>query len=477
MTGIAITFMIKNKKSKNNKILYYDIGNNLEKEKKLLKLRNFKSIRSIIEKKKFKIINPDEDNDWINQGNKKFKNFFKLVEKDKNISRVFNLNSPGISTNRDAWVYNFSKENLKNNVKRLLNNYNQILNSEIPHNKIDKNSKEISWTRGLLNSYKKNIIAQFNEANIINVSYRPFIKQNLYYDKMFIESPGRKNEFFPNNNENNELITINGLGSRNGFSCLMINNFADLNFHEAGAQCFPLYFYEQNELNIGLFTNNAENNYIKSDGLNEKFFNHFIKKYKLKKFNKKDLFHYIYGILHSSDYRKTFSNNLTKQLARLPLIKNANDVLKFSTAGKKLAELHLNYENVKPYPITFKEGDLRLANIDNPKVFYHVEKMKYGKLKGKEDKSVIKYNNNLTLINIPLEAYNYIVNGRSPIEWVMERQIVKKDKTTGIINNCNDYANETMNNPAYPLELLQRVITVSLKTNEIVNSLPNLELD
>ena len=143
----------------------------------------------------------------------------------------------------------------------------------------------------------------------------------------------------------------------------------------------------------------------------------------------------------------------------------------FSKAGRKLGDLHVNYETVEPYPVTFKEGDLRLADTSDPKSFYRVKKMKFA---SKQDKSTVIYNSNITMQNIPLEAYEYVVNAKSALAWVMERQCVKTDKASGIVNDANDYANETMNNPAYPLELFQRVITVSLETMKIVRSLPKL---
>jgi len=102
--------------------------------------------------------------------------------------------------------------------------------------------------------------------------------------------------------------------------------------------------------------------------------------------------------------------------------------------------------------------------------------MRFVGTRGKVDKTTVIYNHNITMTNIPLEAYEYVVNGKPALEWVMERQCVKTDKDSGIINDANDYANETMKNPAYPLELFQRVITVSLETMKIVRSLPKLDL-
>ena len=187
--------------------------------------------------------------------------------------------------------------------------------------------------------------------------------------------------------------------------------------------------------------------------------------------------YYVYGLLHSPEYRERFQNNLSKELPRIPAVKKYDDFKAFADAGRRLVGLHVSFEKVSPYPVTYKQGDLRLAQISDPKVFYRVQKMRFAGTKGKIDKSTVVYNHNITITNIPLGAYDYVVNGKSALEWVMERQSVKTDKDSGIINDANDYANETMNNPAYPLELFQRVITVSLETMKIVKALPSLEIN
>jgi predicted helicase len=166
-----------------------------------------------------------------------------------------------------------------------------------------------------------------------------------------------------------------------------------------------------------------------------------------------------------------------KQLPRIPAVKKAADFRAFSKAGRALANLHVGYETVAPYPVVIKEGDLRLASIDNPKAYYRVEKMKFGGKGKNKDQTTVIYNPRITMTEIPLRAYDYVVNGKPALSWVMERQVVKTDKASGIVNDANDYANETMGNPAYPLELFQRVITVSLKTLDIVDGLPELDID
>jgi len=194
---------------------------------------------------------------------------------------------------------------------------------------------------------------------------------------------------------------------------------------------------------------------------------------------KEDLFYYIYGLLHSPDYRARYKNNLAKALPRIPAVKTATDFWAFSKAGRALGDVHVNFEHVKPYMVTFKEGDHALIHEaqNNPQKFYRVKKMKFA-AKGKEkDRSSVIYNEHITLQNIPLEAYDYVVNGKPALEWVMERQVVKTDKDSGIVNDANDYAIETIGDPRYPLDLFRRVITVSMETQRIVANLPELEID
>ncbi|HNX58146.1 MAG TPA: damage-inducible protein, partial [Spirochaetota bacterium] len=188
-----------------------------------------------------------------------------------------------------------------------------------------------------------------------------------------------------------------------------------------------------------------------------------------------DLFYYIYGLLHSTDYRDRYADNLSKELPRIPRVKKAKDFWAFSKAGRDLAKLHIDYEKVKPYPVEIQAAKGKLTDE-----MYRVEKMRYGKQKvaGKsvDDKTTLVYNDYITLKNIPLESYDYVVNGKSALDWVVERQCVKTDKDSGIVNDANDWAIETMKNPKYPLELFMRVITVSIETMKIVRSLPKLDI-
>ncbi len=286
----------------------------------------------------------------------------------------------------------------------------------------------------------------------------------------------------------NKIIQLTGIGAMGGFSVLMAKNLPNFDSIEK-SQCFPRYIYEdtpvsksKSEKQSHLFANATEDSKTaglqRRDAITDEGLAHFKVAYPNETITKDDLFYYVYGLLHSEDYRSHYADNLSKELPRIPCVKTAEDFWKFVTAGRELGHLHINYEDVKPYPVTFKKGNPKQTDISNPKEFYYVNEMKFAKIKNskEKDKSTVIYNSNIIMTDIPLEAYEYIVNGRPALEWVMGRQCIKTDKKSGIVNDANRYAVETMGNPAYPLELFQRVITVSLETMKIVKSLPKLEM-
>ena len=237
-------------------------------------------------------------------------------------------------------------------------------------------------------------------------------------------------------------------------------------------QCFPLNLYEK--LDDGdLYKNNQNgSNLSQNDGLTDDGQISFQSKYPDEHITKEDIFYYIYGILHSEDYRARFADNLSKQLPRIPAVKTADDFWAFVNAGRELGALHVDYESAELYPVEYEQGGLFMDDLNAED--YRVTKMKFAGKRPNLDKTSVIYNNKITMTGIPLEAYDYIVNGKSALDWVMERQVVKTDKASGIVNDANLYATETVGDPAYPLKLFQRVITVSLRTMEIVRSLPPL---
>jgi predicted helicase len=254
-----------------------------------------------------------------------------------------------------------------------------------------------------------------------------------------------------------------------------------------GSQYFPLYVYDDLQSRVAetassqssqssLFDGSGDSSAAmarqRRDAITVEGLAHFQSAYPNEPLSREDVFYYVYGMLHSPDYRERFVDNLGKELPRIPRVRSAADFLAFSKTGRALAELHLNYETVPTYAgAKIDSGGKQLADAD-----YRVEKMRFGKSGKDKDRTTIHYNAKITVTGIPLEAYDYVVNGKPAIEWVMERQCVKTDKDSGIVNDANDWAIETMGNPRYPLELLLRVVTVSLETMKIVRSLPALDI-
>ena len=292
---------------------------------------------------------------------------------------------------------------------------------------------------------------------------------------MFNDRVGQMPHIFPQEGMENRGIFVAGVGARAGFSTLMVSNISSLDMLEKG-QCFPLYLYETLESNSDdLFTQKrADEVYRKKDGITNAGLAHFKTSYPSESISKEDIFYYVYGLLHSEEYCEKYADTLFKQLPRIPCVKTAMDFWAFSKAGRALADLHVGYESVKPYDVTLDTGGRKLKDFGADE--YYVTGMKFAKNGKEKDRSTVIYNEFITIKNIPVEAYDYLVNAKSALEWVMERQSVKTDKDSGIVNDANLYATETVGDPAYPLKLFQRIITVSLETVRIVRSLPKLDI-
>ncbi|WP_254474085.1 type ISP restriction/modification enzyme [Bartonella sp. B1098] len=483
--GIAITIFVRNPNNKQScKIYYHDIGDDFSTKKKLYQLHKFKSIKGIIQSKQFIAITPNEQHDWIKQRKGEFDQFMPMGDRSTLIdSKIFEKVSLGIISKRDAWVHNFSSDALDISVQKTIDFFNiqrrlVTENSSISVKKIiNYDSSKISWTSSLISKLKRGIEATFESRLKALVLYRPFMTIWHYTSPFLNDMLAQTHQFFNSDIPNNLGICISGIGSQSGFSCIMTNKPINLDILDK-ARCYPLMLYceEEKHHDHSLFATETKKKV--RDGITDAGLAHFKAAYPNENITKEDIFYYIYGILHSEDYRSRYADNLSKELPRIPCVKTADDFWKFVTAGRELGHLHVNYEDVEPYPVTFKKGNPKLTDISNLEKFYYVTEMKFAKIKNskEKDKTTVIYNSNITMTDIPLEAYNYIVNGRPALEWVMGRQCVKTDKKSGIVNDANRYAVETIGNPAYPLELFQRVITVSLETMKIVKNLPKLEI-
>jgi len=500
MTGIAITFFVKNPSAKSRgQIYYHDIGDDLTTSDKLTALQSLGSIGGIENKNGWKFIVPDQHGDWLNLRDESFSEHIVLGDKKSDAVKIFENFSLGVSSGRDSWCYNYSKNGVSENMNRMVDFYNSELNR---FNKvysgldsksrgakvdgfIDASPSKISWTRSLKQDIGKNKHFSYDESCLTTSLYRPFTKQWFYFNRNFNETVLQMPKIFPHANSENYVICVSGIGARSGFSALIANVQPNLHTLDTG-QCFPLYLYDTsanaNDFGKGIeadmFSSSEKSSdefsgsLSRHDAITDSGLKHFTSAYGDDTISKLDLFYYVYGLLHSPEYRERYADNLSKELPRIPAVKTSNDFWSFSKAGRSLAELHLNYEAVAPYPVNMVvAGNTKLDDSD-----YRVVKMKYGKLGKDKDLTTLIYNNRITLTGIPLEAYEYVVNGKPALDWIVERQCFKIDKDSEIVNDANDWAIETMHNPKYPLELFQRVITVSLETMKIVKGLPKLDI-
>jgi predicted helicase len=470
---ISITLLVKNPALKKEcaVINYHDIGEYLDREEKLKLIGGYKTFTNPLIK--LNQLQPNEHGDWLNQRNESFDQYIPIESKSKfdtTTKSYFLTHSLGIASSRDSWVYNYSKLKLERNMTATIAFYNEqritfhkekMTNKSLLFSSFASNDpKKISWNDSLRNLCVKNVELTFSDRFIRTGVYRPFCTGNLYFDPNFIQRPYQQRKLFPKNTPNLS-ICVSGLGANKLGTVIIVDGVPDLNIMDAGAQCFPLYYYEENISRQKVLFDGQEQDYIRRDALSDFILEQAHERYG-NNVKKEDIFYYVYGFLHSPEYRETFANDLKKMLPRLPLVEVVKDFWAFSKAGRQLADLHLNYESVAPHPEVIVKGD-----TENN---YQVDKMRFPK-KGQKD-SII-YNSKVIIENIPAQAYEYVVNGKSAIEWVMERYQITTHKDSGITNDPNDWATE-QGKPRYILDLLLSVINVSTQTVDIVKNLPKV---
>ncbi|SHH09668.1 DEAD/DEAH box helicase [Flavobacterium johnsoniae] len=474
-TPISITFLIKNPAVIQEKatVHYHDIGDYLTQQDKLKIITKFDS--AFNEKMLWETLETNEHGDWINMRSDAFSTFIAMDDKsEKNTFWNSNLYCRGLETSRDAWLYQSNKNHLKENVSVSVNFYNSELHKLKKEKEINPkldakefikyDSSKISWSRAFINDIKNERHKVCDDTKIVKSLYRPFFKQFLYFSREQNNVVSRMDSFFPNSSMNNLVLCISGVGGTKDFTTIITNNIPDVQLQFNG-QCFPLYYYEENNRSQkSIFDTNDTSDYLRRDGVSDFILERAKKQYG-KNITKEDIFYYVYGFLHCPEYREMFTSDLKKMLPRLPLLEDVNDFFKFSKAGRELAELHINYETVPP----FDAVEIKGAESE----FYTVEKMRFPK---KDQKDTIIYNSRISISNIPVTAYEYVVNGKSAIEWVMERYAVTTHKDSGIKNDPNDWAAE-VGNPRYILDLILSIINVSVQTVDIVKGLPKVNFE
>ena len=483
-TPVAITLLTLNPTAeKRGAIRVHDVGDYLSREDKLAKVAAFASLSGITAANGWQAITPDEHGDWLKQRDDGFERFIAMGDKDGGAA-VFTLRSRGIETGRDFWVVNPSVKVLATSARRLVESFNSQIDATERGKKrteadiVSRDPSLISWNSSLIDRFSRGQRLSFDSDLIQPVLYRPFSAQHIYHGDGLIHRPGQWSRFYPSPGAENRCIVVMGPGESQQFSSLAIGKAAEFKIVYNG-QAFPRYIYTPaapetppGDLFAAAPADANAPKYIRTDAITDAGLKHFTDAYPGEVISKDDVFDYVYGILHHPTYRERYADNLTKELPRIPLMKTVEAFRAVVDAGRALGDLHVNYETVEPWPVTVKEGDLALTNIDDPVSFWRVEKMKFAGKRPNIDRTTVIYNPRLTITNIPLEAYEYVVNGKSALDWVMERQAIKTDPASGIISDANAYANETVGDPRYPFDLFCRVITVSMKTLEIVKGLP-----
>ncbi|HYX72033.1 MAG TPA: type ISP restriction/modification enzyme, partial [Nitrososphaera sp.] len=371
------------------------------------------------------------------------------------VNIIFRMYSLGVSTNRDAVVYNFDRNELLRTVEEFCNNYNaEVLRFQLKGKpkEIDSfiNYEKVKWSLFLKNNLKRGHRAAFDPSQTRESLYRPFTKTYLYFDKPLVDVPSYQNLILPTEytEQENLVLCFTSPASEKPFMSLMSDKLVDLHLSSpgSGTQCFPFYTYNEDG------TNRREN-------ITDWALGQFREQYKDKSISKLDIFHYVYALLHHPTYRTTYAANLKRELPRIPFVKSLADFRALVSAGARLADLHVNYEAQPEYPLERVEEET--ATLD-----WRVERMRLSK-----DKSSIVYNDFLTLKGIPAEAFEYRLGNRSALEWVIDQYQVSTDRRSGITNDPN-----RDDDPEYIVKLIGKVTTVSVETVKVVRALPELQL-
>lgn len=513
-TPVAVTLLVKKIGDEHaGRIHYYDVGDYKTREDKLALIRSDAASGDT----SWTTIEPDEHGDWFDKRDSSFDLFAPIaMKKLKQPMGMFETYSLGIASGRDSWAWNYSAERVRGNMARLINRLNREVRRYAaegdglkPEDFVEYDPSAISWNRNQLDDVKRGREAVYSDSNVVEGMYRPFCRQRVYFSGQLTARTYQQPRLFPlaegeraqgptsnptsfSRDGGQAKCEVKGKGDAMTYQqqsgrCLqnvailygergpfIANVLPDLELNHH-AQCFPLYWYEETQ-DGGLLGDMRHKGYVRHDAIaNEALrvfraaYPHaFLGRYKKDggdELSKEDIFYYVYGILHSPEYCRRFESNLKKELPRIPL---ARDFVAFSAAGRKLARLHLDYETVDPWASIVEDGD-----SVNPG---RTVKMKFGKCKKDEehpkgeDVSVLHVAENMTLRGIPVRAYDYLVNGRSAIGWLMDRYQVRKDKASGIVNDPNEYSDD----PRYIVNLVERVVTVSMETLDIVAQLPPL---
>ena len=505
-TGVAITILIKDPThSGTAEIFYAEAEDYATRQEKLDQIRSYGSIEQISSAEAFQPIIPNEHGDWISTRDERYSTFQEIGNKSlkgKDASpAIFKQYSLGLGTNRDAWCYNFSPDSLTHNITRFINTYNEQINNGIQ----EFDEKQIKWSSSLDSAFKRRITTSFDDNKIQRSIYRPFCAQSVYFDSLLNHRTNQLPQLFPTAQHTNIAMGAQGRGASHSFSVGLTTTLPDLEM-VSKAQWFSLYTWEPLSPTSGsepdLFADLATSSesqadeaatassldfsrpigdqipvildgYRRVDNVTDATLTSYQEHYGDAGITKEDIFFYVYALLHHPEYRERYEDDLKKMLPHIP---RAAGFHTYASVGRELADLHVNYERVEPYPSVQEEASLHAPADPWERYRIGERKMRFPKL-GRRDKDFtrLEYNDYVTLTGIPAEAQGYSISGRSPLEWIIDRYHVKTDKASGIVNDPNDFLRE-QGRPDAVVDLIKRLVTVSMRTQELLETLPALEI-
>jgi predicted helicase len=464
---IAITILVKDGDTQGNGLInYFDIGDFLSREEKLSKVTHLNSIENVSWVK----TRIDSHGDWVNQRDEKYLEFDVLADRQSSTKNaLLNTYSLGMKTSRDSWACNFSRSELEKNIQVIVKNYTQLLKVFTQENTgkkitqesvntfvaINSDSTKISWDASLIQKFGKLESIDFDSTHIRKVLYRPFAKKYVYFDKSLNERHYQIPKLFPSSDSENLVMSINQNPLKQ-FGLIMTDLVPDIQLTGNG-QCFPLYTYpnaSNQKIAETLFHDEHETGRISS--INSSTLDRYRKRFG-KDVNEADIFFYVYGLLHSEEFRLRFQNELGKMIPRIPMVGAFREI---SNIGQMLSKSHVNYEDANIFELTGYKKNL----------VPEVQKIRFDKKSGKIDKSRLIINDSLVLSDVPEEAHRYEISGRTALEWVVDRYEITQDSNTRIIQNPNLWSADS----SYVLDLIGKVISVSLETVDLVEQLPTL---
>ena len=455
-------------------IRYRDIGDYLTRSAKLETVKDLGSIGGVTD---WQLLQPDSHHDWMDQRDLGFQEFLPLGLKETkgraDAEALVSLFSRGIATARDAWLYGYDRKHLEQRTKHMTAFY-ELRREMVAQGQctaaqatINDAPTAIKWTGGLKDALRRDIQVSYDPRKVRAVLYRPFCKQYVYFEPRYIERVYRIPAMFPTPDAPNQVIGATGRGASKQFSVLITDVVPDIQVVFNG-QWFSRWRYEPldpDSRDAWMKGDDSQEPYIVSgyrrvDNITDWGLAQFRQQYDAPHIRKDDIWHYLYGLLHVPQYRERYQADLSKDLPRIPLVSSFDKV---RAAGGELAALHLGYETCPLYPL---EVEVKQEGTDTYRL--GPRPMQWGGSRQDPDRSVLQVTPRVTLRGIPDAAHLYVVNGRTPLEWAVDRLHIRQDKESGIVNDPNAWFASA---PDQVVDHLQRLVYVSVETQRIVEGL------